>query len=139
VLSTAELLTEHRIDAKQVAAISICNANHGLGQGRRPAGVQRRRLAIAPDGSDLRQLSKRGHGDMVRRKTGLLIDASTTTRYVDSRQSPLRAAKGWARRVAVRTVDSWLVWNLTDRRVHVADYQCRVRHVVRHSSSVLGR
>lgn len=79
MLSTAsELLTEHRIDAKQVAAIGITNQRQTTVVWDKATGPpvynavvwQSRQTAAICD-----ELIERGHDDMVRRKTGLLIDA----------------------------------------------------------------
>lgn len=69
------------------------------------------------------QLRSRGHAEMVRSRTGLVIDAyfsATKLRWIldnvpDARK---RAETG---RIAFGTVDSWLLWNLTGGAVHATD------------------
>jgi len=69
-------------------------------------------------------LNRQGHGDMVREKTGLVIDAyfsGTKVAWILEHVPGARdlAAKG---ELAFGTVDSWLISKLTHGRVHVTDY-----------------
>lgn len=71
-----------------------------------------------------RRLREEGHTDMIREKTGLVIDpyfSATKIRWildqVDGAQD--RAEKG---ELLFGTIDSWLVWKLTDGAAHVTDY-----------------
>ena len=96
----------------------------GVGQGNRPADLQRDRLAVAPDGDICEKLKADGHDEMVREKTGLLIDAyfaGTKVRWildhVEGAQE--RAEKG---ELLFGTIDTWVIWNLTGGKVHVTDY-----------------
>lgn len=70
------------------------------------------------------QLKEDGHKDMIHEKTGLVIDAyfsATKIRWlldnVEGAQE--KADKG---DLLFGTIDSWLVWKLTDGQVHVTDY-----------------
>ena len=68
-------------------------------------------------------LKERGLTDMIREKTGLIIDAyfsGTKIRWIleNVPGARERAEKGELR---FGTVDCWLVWNLTGGRVHVTD------------------
>jgi glycerol kinase len=69
------------------------------------------------------QLKEQGHDRMIRDKTGLIIDAyfsATKVRWILDNVSGARslADKG---ELALGTIDSWLVWNLTGRKLHVTD------------------
>ena len=71
-----------------------------------------------------RQLVEDGYEDLVRKKTGLIIDAyfsGTKIKWIlDNVQGAReRAEKG---ELLTGTVDSWLVWKLTGGAVHVTDY-----------------
>lgn len=70
------------------------------------------------------KLKKDGYSEIIREKTGLIIDpyfSATKIRWildhVDGAQE--RAEKG---ELLFGTVDSWLLWKLTDGAVHVTDY-----------------
>ncbi|MDK8502215.1 glycerol kinase GlpK [Aerococcus sp. UMB1112A] len=75
------------------------------------------------------QLKAAGHTEMIRQKTGLVIDAyfsATKIRWildhVDGAQE--RAEKG---DLLFGTIDSWIVWKLTDGKCHVTDYSNAAR------------
>ncbi|MBA1392686.1 glycerol kinase, partial [Lactobacillus sp. XV13L] len=69
-------------------------------------------------------LKKAGYSDLIHKKTGLIVDpyfSATKIRWildhVDGAQE--RAEKG---ELLFGTIDSWLLWKLTDGEVHVTDY-----------------
>ena len=75
------------------------------------------------------ELKQKGMSQRIREKTGLIIDAyfsATKLRWLldNIPQGQRRAQQG---ELLFGTVDSWLVWNLTDGAVHVTDYSnaCR--------------
>jgi glycerol kinase len=68
-------------------------------------------------------LKQQGHADLFRRKTGLILDAyfsGTKLKWILDNVAGVRelAAEG---KLAFGTSDSWLTWNLTNRREHVTD------------------
>ncbi|MBL4802663.1 MAG: glycerol kinase GlpK [Emcibacter sp.] len=70
-----------------------------------------------------RQLKQEGHEDLVREKTGLLLDpyfSATKIKWIldNVAGSRTRAAKG---ELAFGTVDSFILWHLTGGRVHGTD------------------
>src|SRR5689334_5973930 len=122
----AEALTKANVAARDVAAIGITNqrettlvwdratgepiANAIVWQDRRTAGICDRLKA--------RKLDR-----VIRRKTGLVVDAYFSGTKVQWILENVKGAKARARagELAFGTVDSWLVWNLTGGRVHVTD------------------
>jgi glycerol kinase len=69
------------------------------------------------------QLIKDGYKDMIHAKTGLVIDsyfAATKIKWILDRVPGARerAAKG---ELMFGTIDTWLLWNLSGRRVHATD------------------
>ncbi|MBR3484920.1 MAG: glycerol kinase GlpK [Bacteroidales bacterium] len=69
------------------------------------------------------ELKRQGLSDMIREKTGLLIDpyfSATKVKWIldNVPGARERAEKG---RLRFGTVDSWLIWNLTKGMVHVTD------------------
>jgi glycerol kinase len=122
----AEALTKASVRAKDVAAIGITNqretaivwdrssgepiANAIVWQDRRTAGICDRLRAKKLD-------------RVIRRKTGLVIDAYFSATKVQWLLENVKGAKARAKagQLAFGTVDSWLVWNLTGGKVHATD------------------
>jgi len=69
------------------------------------------------------QLKARGKAPVIKRKTGLVIDAyfSGTKLEWILKNVPGARAKAKAGKLAFGTIDTWLIWNLTGGRVHVTD------------------
>lgn len=68
-------------------------------------------------------LKEQGHEEMIRNKTGLVVDAyfsGTKVKWIldNVEGARERAEKG---ELAFGTVDSWLVWKLTQGRTHITD------------------
>lgn len=75
------------------------------------------------------QLKQEGHTNMIHEKTGLVIDAyfsATKVRWILDHVTGAqeRAEKG---ELLFGTIDTWLVWKLTDGLVHVTDYSNAAR------------
>ncbi|MBV6376409.1 glycerol kinase GlpK [Enterococcus casseliflavus] len=70
------------------------------------------------------QLKADGHTEMIHEKTGLVIDAyfsATKVRWLlDNIEGAQEKADNGE--LLFGTIDSWLVWKLTDGQVHVTDY-----------------
>ena len=69
------------------------------------------------------ELKSQGHKQMIQEKTGLVIDAyfsATKWRWM-LENVPGAREKAEAGELALGTVDSWLIWNLTGGKVHVTD------------------
>jgi glycerol kinase len=126
-LDTArEVLAKAKLKAGDIAAIGITNQrettvvwNRRTGEPIHNAIVWQDRRA-EPTCAALREA---GHEPLVRRKTGLIIDAyfsGTKLKWILDHVSGSREA---ARRgeLAFGTVDSWLLWHLTKGRVHATD------------------
>lgn len=75
------------------------------------------------------QLKQEGHTNMIHEKTGLVIDAyfsATKVRWILDHVpgAQERSEKG---ELLFGTIDTWLVWKLTDGLVHVTDYSNAAR------------
>jgi glycerol kinase len=133
VLRTAtELLTERRIDPKQIAAIGITNQRETTIVWDRHTGkpVYNAIVWQSRQSADIcADLTARGYADLVRAKTGLLIDpyfSGTKVRWIlDNVPDALQRARQGE--LLFGTVDSWLIWNFTDGSVHVTDYSNAAR------------
>ena len=122
----AEVLQKANLDASDVAAIGITNQRETTIVWDRATGQpvcnaivwQDRRTASICDKLKARKLDR-----VIRRKTGLVIDAyfsATKVQWILQNVKGARA-KAKAGALAFGTVDSWLVWNLTGGKVHVTD------------------
>ena len=69
-------------------------------------------------------LKEKGYTDLIRSKTGLLLDpyfsASKVAWILDNVEGARERAE--AGELCFGTIDSWLIWNLTDGKVHATDY-----------------
>lgn len=68
-------------------------------------------------------LKKEGHEEMVREKTGLVLDAyflATKVRWILENVVGAKE-KAKAGKLALGTIDSWLVWNLSNGKDHITD------------------
>ena len=80
---------------------------------------QCRRTADYCDG-----LRKQGYTDMIREKTGLLIDpyfSGTKLRWILENVEGARE-KAEAGQLLFGTIETWLIWKMTGGKVHVTDY-----------------
>jgi glycerol kinase len=122
----AEALRKVGLASQDIAAIGITNQRETTVVWERSTGKpicnaivwQDRRTAAACD-----RLKSRGLEKLIRRKTGLVIDAyfSGTKLQWILQNVPGAKAKAKAGQLAFGTVDSWLIWNLTGGREHVTD------------------
>jgi glycerol kinase len=124
--TATEAIRKAGVTGSDIAGIGITNQRETTLVWDRDTGIpvhhaivwQDRRTAAACD-----RLKARGLAPMIKRKTGLVIDAyfSGTKLEWILRHVPGVRAKAKAGKLAFGTVDSWLVWNLTGGRVHVTD------------------
>ena len=122
----AEALTKASVRAADVAAIGITNQRETTVVWDRATGEpicnaivwQDRRTAGICDRLKARKLDR-----MIRRKTGLVIDAYFSATKVQWILQNVKGARARAKagQLAFGTVDSWLVWKLTGGKVHVTD------------------
>jgi glycerol kinase len=122
----AEVLTKANVGAADVAAIGITNQRETTVVWDRKTGEpihnaivwQDRRTANICDRLRARKMDR-----MIRRKTGLVIDAYFSATKVQWILQNVKGARARAKagELAFGTIDSWLVWNLTGGKVHVTD------------------
>lgn len=121
-----EVVAKAGLKASSIAAIGITNQretaivwDRTTGHPIHPAIVwQDRRTAEYCDG-----LKKDGHGDAIREKTGLLIDAYFSASKIKWILDNVQGARKKAEegKLVFGTVDTWLVWNLTGGAHHITD------------------
>ena len=126
VAVAAEAMSKFGISGKAVAGIGITNQRETTIVWDRKTGNpvynaivwQDRRTSGYCD-----ELKEKGHSGMIREKTGLVIDAyfsGTKVKWIldNVDGASEKANKG---ELAFGTVDSWLVWKLTQGRTHITD------------------
>ncbi len=124
---TQKVLSKNGYSPDQVAAIGITNQrettliwNKHTGKPIHNAIVwQDRRTAAICD-----QLKADGHEAYIRENTGLVVDAyfsGTKVKWLLDEVEGARAAAE-AGDLIFGTIDSWLVWKLTNGQVHITDY-----------------
>jgi glycerol kinase len=142
-LATAqEALTKASLTASDITAIGITNQRETTVLWNRRTGQAVHNAIVWQDrrGEPLcAQLRAQGHAEVIRRSTGLVIDAyfsATKLRWLldHVNGAHIAAARG---DLAFGTVDSWLMWKLTGGRVHATDVSNASRTMlfdIRHNS-----
>ena len=121
-----ELLSKTEITANQIAAIGITNQRETTVVWNRETGMPVHHAIVWQDrrtASYCDQLKAEGKADLIKKKTGLVLDAyfsGTKLKWILDNVKGARelAASG---KLAFGTVDSWLLWNLTKGKVHATD------------------
>ncbi len=121
-----ESLSKAGLDGSRIAAIGITNQRETTIVWNRKTGKpvynaivwQDRRTADYCD-----RLKSEGYADVIRDKTGLIIDAYFSATKIKWILDNIKGARDMAARgeLAFGTVDSWLVWNLTEGKSHITD------------------
>lgn len=122
-----ELLNNANVDIHDIASIGITNQRETAVVWDRKSGqpVYNAIVWQSRQSKDIcEELKQAGHEDMVRVKTGLLIDAYFSGTKVKWILDTVEGARARAENgeLLFGTVDSWLIWNLTGGKVHVTDY-----------------
>ncbi len=126
LLAIREVLQNQSITATQIHAMGITNQRETTILWNRKTGIPVHNAIVWQDrrtASICETLEKAGKAPLFYEKTGLLLDAyfsGTKIKWILDQDPELRtqAEKG---ELAFGTVDSWLIWNLTQGAVHVTD------------------
>lgn len=121
-----EAIRSHGEEAARIAAIGITNQRETTVIWRRADGQPIHRAIVWQDrrtAGVCRQLRETGHESGVHRRTGLRIDPYFSATKIAWILDHVDGARDAAERgdLAVGTIDSWLLWNLTGGRVHATD------------------
>jgi glycerol kinase len=122
-----ELLTKYNISPSDIAALGITNQRETAILWDRRTGRPiynaivwqcRRTAGIVDD------LAKRGLADYIKKTTGLTLDAYFSATKIKWILDNVEGAREKAKRgdALFGTVDTWLVWKLTNGAVHATDY-----------------
>lgn len=126
LLAIREVLKNQSITASQIHAMGITNQRETTILWDRKTGIPVHNAIVWQDrrtASICETLEKAGKAPLFYEKTGLLLDAyfsGTKIKWILDQDPELRAQaeKG---ELAFGTVDSWLIWNLTQGAVHATD------------------
>ncbi|WP_332645222.1 glycerol kinase GlpK [Lysinibacillus sp. 54212] len=123
----ATVLSENNIQATQIEGIGITNQREttvvwdkNTGEPIYNAIVWQSRQTV----EICEELKEAGHDEMVREKTGLLIDAYFSGTKVKWILDHVEGAREKAENgeLLFGTIDTWVIWKLTEGAVHVTDY-----------------
>ena len=121
----AEALAQSGIAADQIAALGITNQRETTIVWDKASGEPLYRAIVWQDRRTAKYCDsiRAAHGDTIRAKTGLVLDAyfsATKVKWILDHVpgARARAEKG---ELCFGTVDTWLVWNLTEGRTFVTD------------------
>ena len=121
-----QALRNARVEARQLAAIGITNQRETTVLWDRRTGDPLAKAIVWQDrrtASACQSLRDAGHEDMVRNKTGLLLDpyfsATKLAWLLDN--VPGARPRAESGELAFGTIDCWLLWQLTRGKVHATD------------------
>jgi glycerol kinase len=122
-----KVISDNRIDYKSIAAIGITNQRETTVLWDRATGQPIYNAIVWQDkrtASICEELKANGMTDYVRENTGLVIDSyfsGTKVKWILDKVEGARqrAEKG---ELAFGTIDTWLIWKLTNGKSHATDY-----------------
>jgi len=123
----ATVLSENGVKPEQVAGIGITNQRETAVVWDKETGdpVYNAIVWQSRQTADIcEELKQAGHNETVRSKTGLLIDAyfsGTKVKWILDRVEGARE-KAEQGKLLFGTIDTWLIWRLSGRKIHVTDY-----------------
>lgn len=121
-----EVMKKAKLTAKDIAAIGITNQRETTVAWDRRTGKAIARAIVWQDRRTARycdKLKAKGEAASIGAKTGLVVDAyfSATKMHWLLQNVPEARALAKAGQLAFGTIDSWLLWRLTEGRVHATD------------------
>src|SRR5512138_2763923 len=121
-----EAIRQANVPLKQVMAVGITNQRETTLLWDRQTGEPLHNAIVWQDrrtSGICRKLKEQGADELIRRKTGLVIDPYFSGTKLAWLLDEIPGARGRAERgeLAFGTVDTWLVWQLTGNRTHVTD------------------
>lgn len=122
----AEAVTKKSLSAKSIAAIGITNQRETVVVWNRKTGKPVYNAIVWQDKRTSKycdELKEKGKSDLIRSKTGLVIDSYFSATKVKWILDNVKGARDQAKEgnLLLGTIDSWLIWNLTGGKLHVTD------------------
>jgi glycerol kinase len=130
-----KLIAENKVDAKSIVAIGITNQRETTVIWDRKTGEPICNAIVWQDkrtASICEELKAKGLTNYVRENTGLVIDSYFSGTKIKWILDNVVGARQKADRgeLAFGTIDSWLIWKLTNGKSHVTDYSNASRTMV---------
>lgn len=122
----AEAIVQAGVNGKSIASIGITNQRETTVVWDRETSEPIYNAIVWQDRRTSKycdELKAQGHADMIQDKTGLIIDSyfsGTKVKWILDNVEGARE-KAEAGKLAFGTIDSWLIWKLTQGQVHVTD------------------
>ncbi len=122
-----KLLKDHKIDPVQIKAIGITNQRETTLVWNKTTGKPVYNAIVWQDKRTAyicEELKSRGLEKHVKSVTGLVIDSYFSATKVKWILDHVEGAKEQAKKgeLLMGTIDSWLIWNMTNSKSHVTDY-----------------
>ncbi|MBN2236321.1 MAG: glycerol kinase, partial [Bacteroidales bacterium] len=122
----AEVTIKHGLNAKNIAAIGITNQRETIVVWDRKTGKPVYNAIVWQDkrtSKKCENLRKKGYSTRIREKTGLVIDAyfsATKIQWILDHVAGARS-RAEAGELIFGTIDTWLIWNFTQGKLHLTD------------------
>ncbi|MEZ4809468.1 MAG: glycerol kinase GlpK [Allomuricauda sp.] len=122
----AEAVSKKGLKAEQMAAIGITNQRETVVVWDRTTGEPIYNAIVWQDkrtADYCEELKSLGKSDMIREKTGLVIDSyfsGTKVKWILDHVEGARE-KAEAGDLAMGTIDTWLIWKMTEGKLHITD------------------
>ncbi|MFQ6114372.1 MAG: glycerol kinase GlpK [bacterium] len=132
LLAIKNVLAQSGIELAKIAALAITNQRETVAVWDRKTSKPVYNAVVwqcQRGAESCKILKQKGYGEIVKAKTGLLIDpyfSATGLKWIVENVEGVRE-KAEAGELAFGTMDSWLIWKLTGGKVHATDYSnaCR--------------
>lgn len=121
-----EVIAKAKIKLESIHAIGITNQRETTIVWNRKTGKPIYNAIVWQDrrtADYCKEISEAGHANMIQEKTGLLIDSYFSASKINWILKNVKGARALAEKgeLAFGTVDSWLVYNLTNGEKHITD------------------
>ncbi|PIQ47979.1 MAG: glycerol kinase [Cytophagales bacterium CG12_big_fil_rev_8_21_14_0_65_40_12] len=131
----SNLIKKNDVSANEIAAIGITNQRETTVVWDKTTGKPVYNAIVWQDkrtANICERLKKEGYEAYIRENTGLMVDSYFSGTKISWILENVEGAKSKAKTgdLLFGTVDSWLVWNLTNRKVHATDYSNASRTLV---------
>lgn len=122
----AQVVTQAGLSGNDVAAMGITNQRETCVVWNKKTGKPVYNAIVWQDKRTLEfceALKEAGREEVIRKKTGLVIDSYFSATKVKWILDNVTGAREMAERgeLAMGTIDSWLIWNFTKRELHITD------------------
>lgn len=122
-----DVLINNKVNASEIVSIGITNQRETTVVWNKNNGKPVYNAIVWQDRRTAQKcmdLSNEGHAETIQNKTGLVLDAyfsGTKIQWILDSDKKIRdlAENG---ELLFGTIDTWLIWNLTNRKYHVTDY-----------------